>query len=68
MFKKSLVAASLLTCLVMSPAQASLVFNFDYSQNTAGLGFLDATKGEERRASLDIAGNLFSELKLLPES
>ncbi len=62
MMKKTIIAASVLAASIAMPAQANLVFNFDYSDNTAGVGFLDATQGAARRDALTTAGNLFSNL------
>lgn len=45
-----------------SSAQASLTFTFDYSGNTAGVGFLDSTEGTARQNALTLAGTKFSEL------
>ncbi|MCZ4304096.1 PEPxxWA-CTERM sorting domain-containing protein [Zoogloeaceae bacterium G21618-S1] len=50
-------------CLAFgSSANASISFTFDYSDNTAGAGFLDATFGVDRQNALVTAGNAFSSL------
>ena len=41
-------------------AHASLTFTFDYSTNTAGVGFDDPTTGAARKAALETAGMRFS--------
>ncbi len=43
-------------------ANAAISFTFDYSANTAGAGFLDATHGTDRQNALVTAGNAFSSL------
>ncbi|MCP5223402.1 MAG: PEP-CTERM sorting domain-containing protein [Zoogloeaceae bacterium] len=43
-------------------ANAAISFTFDYSDNTPGLGFLDATYGTDRQNALVTAGNAFSSL------
>lgn len=45
-----------------SAAQASLAFTFDYSGNTADVGFLDPLEGTARQTALTTAGSLFSSL------
>ncbi len=55
--KGSVLAASL---VCGSAANAALSFTFDYSTNTAGVGFDDAVSGAARRAALDTAGVRFS--------
>ena len=61
-FVRTAVSAGLLTAgLAMgSASHAAISFTFDYSGNTAGLGFLDATEGVARQNALTTAGNLFS--------
>lgn len=61
---RALVSGGLLaTCLAFgTSAQASLMFNFDYSGNAAGVGFLDTTYGTDRQAALVQAGEKFSQL------
>ena len=54
------VLAVLLT--VSAPAQAAITFEFDYSDNAAGVGFLDPLTGAARRAALDQAGQMYSSL------
>lgn len=55
------VASLVASCLAFSSAaQANISFTFDYSGNTAGVGFLDATNGAARQAALTTAGTLFS--------
>jgi len=56
--------AGLLVCgLAMgSAAQANITFEFDYSANAAGVGFLDASYGAVRKAALTDAGNRFSDM------
>ena len=41
---------------------AAIVFTYDYSGNTPGVGFLDPVSGQARRDALVTAGNLFSNL------
>ncbi|TVO59153.1 PEP-CTERM sorting domain-containing protein [Denitromonas halophila] len=43
-------------------ANAAISFTFDYSNNTPGAGFLDATYGTDRQNALTAAGNAFSSL------
>jgi len=43
-------------------SRADLMFTFDYSGNTAGVGFLDPLDGAARQTALTTAGNLFSNL------
>ena len=43
-------------------AQSALMFEFDYTQNAAGVGFLDIDDGAARRAALETAGMLYSDL------
>jgi hypothetical protein len=62
MIKKTLITASLLTAMTALPSQAGIMFNFDYSGNAAGVGFEDVVEGASRKAALDTAGNLFSDL------
>lgn len=46
-----------------STAQAGpITFTFDYSGNTAGVGFLDPATGAARQAALTTAANLFSDM------
>lgn len=45
-----------------SSANAALTFTYDYSDNDAGVGFLDPTYGAARQAALVTAGTLFSDL------
>lgn len=59
---KNIVAASVFVALTAFPSQANILFNFDYSSNTANEGFLDAAEGQERRDAMTTAGNLFSDL------
>lgn len=63
-FARTAISTGLLSVgLAMgSAANASLSFTFDYSNNVAGVGFLDATDGSARQAALTTAGNLFSNL------
>lgn len=61
MIKKTIIATILAASLTL-PTQAEIIFNFDYSNNTAGLGFLDSSEGTARQAALVTAGNLFSDL------
>lgn len=58
----SSVGASLLAVGLAygSAAQASITFEYDFSGNTAGVGFLDPTYGAQRRDALTDAGNRFS--------
>ncbi len=42
--------------------QAALVFDFDYSQNIADVGFLDPVEGAARRSALETAGTMYSNL------
>ena len=52
---------ALASCLIFgTPASAAIMFAYDYSENTPGVGFLDATDGAARQAALTTAGNLFS--------
>ncbi|XPF94345.1 hypothetical protein ACM9HF_20410 [Colwellia sp. RE-S-Sl-9] len=62
MLKKSIITASVFAAMAVMPSQASVIFNFDYSSNTAGVGFLDSSEGVARRAALDTAGNMFSSM------
>ncbi|WP_426369501.1 PEP-CTERM sorting domain-containing protein [Pseudocolwellia sp. HL-MZ7] len=62
MTKKSIIAASMLAAFTAMPSNAAIIFEFDYSTNDAGVGFLDSTEGDSRKAALDTAGNMFSEL------
>ncbi len=59
---RAIVKGSVLAaCLVCgSAANAALSFTFDYSTNTAGVGFDDAVTGAARKAALDTAGVRFS--------
>ena len=57
--KGSVLAASL---MFGSAAQASLSFTFDYSANTAGVGFDDPTTGAARKAAMATAGMKFSDM------
>ena len=45
-----------------SAANAALSFSFDYSGNTPGVGFEDPTTGADRKAALETAGMLFSNM------
>lgn len=50
-------------CLVFgATAQAAITFEFDYSGNIDGVGFLDATYGAARQQALTDAGTLFSSM------
>ncbi len=51
-------------CAVSTGASchAALVFTFDYSGNTPGVGFLDPVTGAARQNALSTAGTLFSNL------
>lgn len=60
MLKKSIITASVFAAMAAMPSQAGVMFNFDYSSNTAGVGFLDSSEGVARRAALDTAGDMFS--------
>ena len=62
MLKKSIITASVFAAMAAMPSQAGVMFNFDYSNNTAGVGFLDNSEGAARRAALDTAGNMFSNM------
>lgn len=62
MNKKNIIAASVFVALTALPTQANIIFNFDYSSNTANEGFLDAVEGQARRDAMVTAGNLFSDL------
>ncbi|MEO8248831.1 MAG: PEP-CTERM sorting domain-containing protein [Burkholderiales bacterium] len=59
---RAFVATGLLAGSLVSAntANASLAFTFDYSGNTAGVGFLDPVSGAARQTALTTAGNLFS--------
>ncbi len=61
---RALVTGGLLAaCLAFgSSAQAGITFDFDYSGNAAGVGFLDAAFGAARQSALTLAGTKFSEL------
>lgn len=61
MIKKTLIATVLAASFAL-PVQASIIFNFDYSDNDAGVGFLDSAEGSARQAALETAGTLFSSL------
>jgi hypothetical protein len=50
------------TALFSPAAHADLSFTFDYSGNTAGVGFLDPTFGSARQTAMTTAGTLFSGL------
>ncbi|WP_166424483.1 PEP-CTERM sorting domain-containing protein [Paraglaciecola sp. 20A4] len=62
MTRKTLIAASILLTVTAMPSHASLMFNFDYSDNVANVGFLDNTEGAARQSALETAGNLFSNM------
>lgn len=62
MLKKSIITAAVFAAMTAMPSQAGIVFNFDYSNNTAGVGFLDSSEGVARQAALDTAGNMFSNM------
>ncbi|MEO8991829.1 MAG: PEP-CTERM sorting domain-containing protein [Nitrosospira sp.] len=44
------------------PANAAIMFTFDYSDNAPGVGFLDPSNGIARQNALNTAGTLFSGL------
>ena len=48
--------------LLGATANAAIMFNFDYSGNAPGVGFLDPTTGSARQNALTTAGTLFSNL------
>ncbi|MDO7083606.1 hypothetical protein WNY51_15130 [Pseudocolwellia sp. AS88] len=62
MLKKSIITAAIFTAITALPSQAGIVFNFDYSGNTADVGFLDSSEGIARQSALDTAGSMFSDL------
>lgn len=58
----TVAAIATLSALETAASAAGLTFNFDFSQNTPGSGFLDPTTGAQRQAALVEAGNRFSNL------
>lgn len=60
---KFILSLSLLPALGgIATSQAAINFVFDYSGNTAGVGFLDATLGTARQDALNTAATNFSNL------
>jgi hypothetical protein len=59
-----LLKGGLLSVLVAfgAAAQASISFQFDYSGNTPGVGFLDPVLGAARQQALTDAGNLYASM------
>lgn len=63
-FVRTAIASGVLAAGLVAgtSAQAALNFTYDYSGNTPGVGFFDATNGAARQSALVTAGNLFSNL------
>lgn len=57
---KSVLLTSILssTLFLQTSAQAALSFSFDYSNNPAGVGFLDSVYGADRRQALEDSASL----------
>ena len=56
--KKILIAAAITTAISTTPAQAGVIFDFNYTD--VGVGFNDATEGAARRGALESAGSYLS--------